>query len=79
MPPNKLLRVLLLLALSQTLHGGLVNLLYDDGERETRVSLSLVRHRGERGHALSGSDSVSDTVSEEGEGGGSSHLEQITI
>lgn len=30
----------------QTLHGGLVNLLYDDGERETRVPLSRVRHRG---------------------------------
>ncbi|CAM9143869.1 unnamed protein product [Ectocarpus sp. 12 AP-2014] len=31
---------------TKLLHGGFVNLLYDDGERETRVPLALVRHRG---------------------------------
>lgn len=56
--------------LRQTLHGGLVNLLYDDGERETRVSLSLVRHRGVQGSDFPLSDTVSDSDNEEGEGGG---------
>ncbi|CAB1107337.1 unnamed protein product [Ectocarpus sp. CCAP 1310/34] len=31
---------------TKLLHGGFVNLLYDDGERETRVPLALVRPRG---------------------------------
>eukprot|EP00904_Undaria_pinnatifida_P006973 jgi/Undpi1/3405/HiC_scaffold_15.g06778.m1 len=52
---------------TKTLHGGLVNLLYDDGERETRVSLSLVCHRGARGNASPGSDSVSDSDSDAGD------------
>lgn len=29
----------------QTLNGGLVNLMYDDGEKETKVHLSLIRKR----------------------------------
>lgn len=49
-----------------------MNLLYDDGERETRVSLSLVCHRGARGNASPGSDSVSDSDSDAGDEAGES-------
>ncbi|CAN0110081.1 unnamed protein product, partial [Scytosiphon promiscuus] len=53
---------------TKTLHGGLVNLLYDDGERETRVPLNLVRHRGSVAGTPSDdseSSSESDDSSEE--------------
>lgn len=49
------------LPIRQTLHGGLVNLLYDDGEPETRVPLSLVRHRGAQLSGSSDSDANSDS------------------
>lgn len=51
------------LPIRQTLHGGLVNLLYDDGEAETKVPLSLVRHRGAPSGGSSDSYSSSDSDS----------------
>lgn len=42
-----------------------MNLLYDDGERETRVPLSLVRHRGEPEPWGSDSDASSESDSSE--------------
>ncbi|CBN78993.1 expressed unknown protein [Ectocarpus siliculosus] len=42
---------------TKLLHGGFVNLLYDDGERETRVPLALVRHRGATAAMTMDSDS----------------------
>lgn len=48
-----------------------MNLLYDDGERETRVPLSLVRHRGAPEAWCSDSDDGSESDdSEEGVKGG---------
>ncbi|CAN0076788.1 unnamed protein product [Pylaiella littoralis] len=52
---------------TKTLHGGLVNLLYDDGEAETRVPLSFVRHRGATADESSDSYASSDSDSSDKE------------
>lgn len=49
------------------LTGGLVNLVYDDGERETRVHVSLLRVPGIRDRAVVGTTTQSDLDREPGE------------